>query len=122
MFDQQYFETMTKKLHKIAAGLIIALGCLHIAFTFFDYDSFSLDAMWFAGAGLAIVLAGFVNVILIRDIGRDPVVRALCQIANISFALLFAVALTLMQQPQVFIGVLLFGGAAVLGFLKKPNP
>jgi hypothetical protein len=113
---------MIKGLHKIAAGLIIALGCLHITFTFFNYDSFSLDAMWFAGAGLAIVLAGFLNVILIRDIGRDPVVRALCQIANISFALLFAVALTLMQQPQVFVGVLLFGGAAVLGLLKKPNP
>lgn len=113
---------MIKRLHKIAAGLIVALGCLHIAFTFPNYDSFSLDAMWFAGAGVAILLAGFLNVILVRDRGHDPVVRLLCQITNISFAVLFGAALALMQQPQVFVGVLLFGGAAVLGFLKKQTP
>ncbi len=96
---------------------MIALGCLHILFTFHDYDEFSLRAMWFASAGVAIVLAGFLNVVLLRDVGKDKVVWLLCILTNIIFAVMFSAALFLMKQPQVFIGAALFAVATVLALV-----
>lgn len=104
---------MLKTAHKIITGLMIALGLLHVSVTFVDYDTFSLRALWFAGAGVAIILAGFLNVVLLRDAGKDKVVRSLCVLANMTFAVMFAAALFLMQQPQVFVGLTLFIIAAV---------
>ncbi len=104
---------MLQTLHKIVTGLIIALGVLHLSVTFFDYDRFSVGALWFVGTGIAIVLAGFLNLVLLRDAGKDRVVRMLCAMTNIFFALLFAAALFLLAQPQVFFGVALFVVASI---------
>lgn len=48
-----------KIAHKVITGFIIALGLLHLGFTFHDYDHLSLNAVWFASAGIAMILAGF---------------------------------------------------------------
>lgn len=108
---------MLRTAHKILAGLMVALGSLHILFTFHDYDEFSLRALWFASAGVAIILAGFLNIVLMRDVGKDKVVRSLALLTNIIFAVMFSAALVLMQQPQVFVGIALFAAAAVLTLL-----
>ena len=97
-------------LHKIVTGLIVALGCLHIGFTPFNYSQFDMDAIWFLSAGVAIILAGFLNVAVIR-VGRDRVVRLLCVLTNASFALLFGVALFQMAQPRYCSAFALFGVA-----------
>jgi len=106
-------------LYKIITGLIIALGLLHIGFTPFNYRSFDMDAMWFLGTGIAIILAGFLNLVVIRESGKDMLIRILCLITNISFALLFGVALFQLGQPQVFVGLALFGMAGVCGFFTS---
>lgn len=62
---------MIKTAHKIITGLIIVLGLIHVFVTFIDYDEFSIRALWFASAGVAIILAGFLNIILLRDTGKD---------------------------------------------------
>jgi hypothetical protein len=112
---------MVRTAHKILTGLIIALGLFHILFTFHDYDEFSLRALWFASAGVAMILAGFLNVVLLRDVGNDKVVRLLCVLTNSIFAVMFAAALYLMQQPQVFIGIALFLVAAITAFLVNKS-
>ena len=104
--------------HKILSGIIIALGVLHVSVTFHDYDSFSVGALWFAGAGVAIILAGFLNVILLRDVGRDAVVRVLCSVANLTFAVMFVLALLILPQPQVLVGAGLFIAATLLSLIK----
>jgi hypothetical protein len=108
---------MLRTLHKIITGLMIALGSVHILFTFHDYDEFSMRALWFASAGVAIILAGFLNIVLLRDVGRDKIVRLLVVLTNIIFAVMFSVALYLMQQPQVFVGIALFAAATLLTLL-----
>ena len=105
--------------YKVCSWLIVALGCAHLLFTFHDYDEFSLDAMWFAGSGLALVFAGFLNVAHLRGGGRDRVVRALTILTDAACALLFVAALSLMRQPQVFVGVALFALAALFAALLK---
>lgn len=99
-------------LHKVITGLLVALGCLHVALTPFNYKHFDMEAMWFVSAGVAIILAGFLNVAVIRA-GNDFVIRILCALTNITFAVLFVVALVQMAQPQVFVGMALFVIASV---------
>ena len=106
-------DVMWKIIHKVTTGLIIALGFVHLAFTAMEYASFSLDALWFLGSGLAIVYAGFLNVAVIRSTGDDRMVRVLGLIANLLLAGLFAATLSLMRPPQVFVGLALFVIAAV---------
>ncbi len=98
---------------------MIALGLLHVAFTFHDYDEFSLRAVWFASAGIAIILAGFLNIDLLRNAGRDQIIRWLSIGTNLFFAALFLAALLLLPQPQVFSGAGLFVVAAITGILQK---
>ena len=108
---------MLRTLHKIAAYLIVALGCAHLLFTFHDYDSFDLHALWFFGAGVAILFAGFINVILLGAAGRERTARSLGVVANVFCLAMFAAALALMRQPQVFIGILIFA-VATAGTLR----
>lgn len=105
---------MLKTAHKILTGVIIALGILHVSVTFHDYDHFTVRALWFASAGVAIILAGFLNIILLRDVSKDRVVWALCLMTNLIFALMFVLALLVLPQPQVFVGAGLFIAATVL--------
>jgi len=98
---------------------MIALGLLHILFTFHDYDEFSMRALWFASAGIAIILAGFLNIVLLRDVGKDKLVKLLCILTNLIFVVMFGAVLFLMPQPQVFVGAVLFGIAAILAFLNS---
>jgi hypothetical protein len=110
---------MLRTAHKIITGLIVALGALHVLVTFHDYDSFSLRALWFASAGVAIILAGFLNFIILRDVGKDKVVWMLCLVTNLFFAFLFSAALFLLVQPQVFFGVAMFIAATITSYTIK---
>jgi hypothetical protein len=114
-------KEMLRTTHKIITGLITALGALHVLATFVDYDEFSLRAMWFAGTGLAIILAGFLNIVLLRDAGRDKIIWLLCLFTNLIFTVMFGLALYLMQPPQVFIGIALFVVASITGYLLTGN-
>lgn len=111
---------MLSLTHKTISGLIILLGILHCVFTAWNYDQFTLDAMWFFGTGIAIIEAGFLNVTVIRSSGTDRIVNLLCLTTNLAFAILFTVALLLLAQPQVLVGVLLFAVATVLVAVKLP--
>ncbi len=110
---------MLSTAHKFLTGIIIALGVLHVLVTFFDYDGFSVNALWFASAGVAIILAGFLNVILLRDIGKDRVVWLLCLITNLIFAVMFILALLILPQPQVFVGAGLFIAATFFSLIRQ---
>lgn len=112
---------MLKTIHAACAYLIIALGVLHLLFTFHDYEAFTLRALWFAGAGFAVIFAGFLNLSLLRLATSDALVRALCVIANLICAGLFGAALWLMRQPQVFVGVALFVVATVAALAARPR-
>jgi len=110
---------MLKTAHKILTGVIIALGILHVLVTFHDYDSFSIRALWFASAGVAIILAGFLNIIRLREAGKDTVVWTLCLITNLVFAVMFVLALVVLPQPQVFVGAGLFVAATLCSLIKS---
>jgi hypothetical protein len=104
---------MLKTLYQITTGLLIALGIVHVWFTRYAYDGFSLDALWFIGSGMAIIFAGLLNVVLLRGEGKDRVVWWLVFSTNLILVLGFAVSLMVLREPQVFIGLFLAGFEAV---------
>jgi hypothetical protein len=73
---------MLEKSFKIAAYLIIALGGAHLLFTPFNYHKFTLNALWFFSAGLAVIFAGFLNLMFIASTLKTLLARTLRVIAN----------------------------------------
>lgn len=110
-----------KALHTVASLLIVALGLLHCAFTFFEYHGLSYEAAWFLGTGVGIVLAGFINITMLRDGGRDTIVWTMALITNVFYLLGFAFATYMMRQPQVFVGAVLFLVTTIYSFVVSPR-
>lgn len=110
-----------RAVHITASVLIVALGLLHCGFTFINYSGISYDAAWFLGSGVAIVLAGFMNIAMIRDRGRDKVIWTMALITNVVFLVGFAAASYMMRQPQVFFGALLFLATSISSFVTDPK-
>ncbi len=69
------------------------------------------------GSGVAIVLAGFLNLMLLRFVGKDRVVWILCLLTNLSLTILFVVGWFIIGEPQVLVGILLFACATVATLL-----
>ena len=105
-----------KTAHTIASILIVLLGCVHLGFTYFNYHGLSYEAIWFFGTGVAIVLAGFINIAMLRDSGRDTVIWTMALVTNLLFLVGFAAASYMMREPQVFMGALLFAITTIQTF------
>lgn len=92
----------------IAGGL---LGLVHIALTPLAYSDWTIDALWFVGSGLAIVMAAAANVLGFQSSagGRRWIVTAM----NLAMGCFFAAAWLVLPGPQVIVGGVLFLGLAI---------
>jgi hypothetical protein len=113
---------MLKTLHQISSYLIIALGVVHTSLTPVFMSRLSPNAMWFAGAGLAMVVLGFLNIALRRNAGRDPVLRILCHTANLVFTIFGALTGYVVSEPQAYFGLLLLVMLTLTAFTLKREP
>ena len=105
--------------YKIITGLAILLGLIHQTFAF-GANKFTQNTLWFIGSGFALIFAGFLNVALIKISPKDSLLRTLCIIANLTITILFVVALlTVLQEPQVFVGIGIFAVLTVFSVLEK---
>jgi hypothetical protein len=43
-------DFMLRGFHKASTVFVLAVGVIHTAYTFFNYDSLNESAVWFAGA------------------------------------------------------------------------
>jgi hypothetical protein len=90
--------------------------CIHYANVLFCKN---VPSTPFFATGIAIILAGFMNIVVIRIGNKDKLIFALCLLTNIFFATLFAFALLQLRQPQVFLGLFLFAGSTVAAIKAK---
>jgi uncharacterized membrane protein len=72
-----------RRLDPVFAWIVLALGIIHICVTPLVYSSFSQGAVWFAGAGLAGLFAGMLNLIRVRHGSAVPTLRAFSLVANV---------------------------------------
>lgn len=113
---------MLKAVHKISSWLLVALGVVHTGLTPTFYGRLSAGAMWFAGAGLAMIFVGFLNIVLSRDAGGDRGVRILCYIANLTTLIFGLLIVVVDNEPQVIFGLALISLMAVTSFLLRKQP
>ena len=87
---------MPERVRKTVAGAAIMLGLAHLIFGMFAFKAITPEHIWFAGAGIAMVCAGFSNW------------RAPARIEAAIMTTYLAVMVSLMPLPQVFIGLAIF--------------
>lgn len=92
----------------IVGGL---LGLVHIALTPLAYADWSIDALWFVGSGLAIVVAGAANFVGFRSWGWGG--QWILTAINLAMGCYFAAAWLVLPGPQIIVGGLLFLGLAI---------
>jgi hypothetical protein len=86
--------------------LLIALGIVHTSLTPVFNKELSVDAMYFASAGLAMALVGFFNIAMSRNTADRLTVR-LCYAANILFAIFGLLTALAIREPQAYFGMVL---------------
>lgn len=106
-----------RRLEWLLATVAGLLGALHVGLTVALYRQASLEALWFAGAGLAIAAVSVMNIVALRAGDRSS--PAILFVANTVMACFFAAAWTLMKAPQVALGFVLFMGLAVCSASKS---
>jgi len=97
---------MIRKALWLLASLGLLLGVLHLTFTLPIYGDLSLEALWFAGSGLAVVCCALMNGVALRS--GSPSSRWAVVIANLLIAGFFAAAWPLLPSPQVAAGFMIF--------------
>lgn len=92
----------------IVGGL---LGLVHVALTPLAYADWTLEALWFVGTGLGIVVAAAANFVGFQssDVGRQWILTAI----NLAMGCFFAAAWIVLPGPQVIVGGLVFLGLAI---------
>lgn len=97
---------------RIAGGLTVAVGAVHVALTLQGFDHLSFEALWFAGSGLAVILIGAFT--LLADAATTVRWAAVgANLAGLLLAIGFGV-LTDFTAPQgpVLIALFLTGAAS----------
>ena len=115
---------MMRAVYLVIAALIILLGLVHIAATFLLFDGLGSRAVWFASGGVAIVLAGLIN-LLNRAYGAvAPGVRWAAIGANVTMTALAAIAgiAGAASDAQLVFIVGLMVAATLLSVHKGPRP
>jgi hypothetical protein len=65
------------------------------------------DTLWFVGAGMAIIFAGLLNLIAI-DRGGSKFTKSVAVFTNAFNGIGFCFALPILNQPQVYVGIIIF--------------
>lgn len=109
---------MTRRVAWALSIAAILLGLAHVSIGVMSFERLNFQALWFTGAGLAIVLGGMINLLGLTaaDEGNG---RVLLIIANLVMAGFFALALIILPAPQVIVGLLLFAALAALPLLRS---
>lgn len=72
--------------------------------------------LWFVGAGMAIIFAGLLNLVAI-DRGGSKFTKVIALIVNAFNCIMFFFALSILNQPQVYVGILIFGITTITFFI-----
>ena len=103
----------------LLTGVALLLGLAHLGLSALTWRSWSAEVLWFAGSGLAIILAGLFKVAMSRATIVDHLQKAVWVLANLAAALFFVAAWSVLPQPQVIVGGVVF---ALLGLAAVGKP
>jgi hypothetical protein len=93
------------KLVRIISVVIILLGVVHIAFAF--PIQLTTDTLWFVGSGVAIIMAGMLNLVAI-DTKGSWFTHWVAVVSNALMCALFCFSILILNEPQVYVGIIIF--------------
>jgi hypothetical protein len=111
-----------RSVHRVASGLVGAVAALHCVVTFFIYDIGTVDALWFFGTGLGLLLLGVANW---SHVGAGPCTRPTAPVlryANVIYAAFAVAALFVIREPQALLLTLALLLQAIAGFATLKGP
>ncbi|MDF2650879.1 MAG: hypothetical protein K0Q73_6684 [Paenibacillus sp.] len=92
-----------RKLILTIATVIFIIGVLHIVVTPITYQGYTIDDLWFASAGSALIFLAFLNYILMNIKQRQTKIFVVCHVANIMFTILVSLLLTFAFAPHIIL-------------------
>ncbi len=93
-----------KMINTICLIILIIIGCVHIVFSIFIFDTLSQDSMWFVGSGLAIIYLALLN-FLLRGFQNQKSVYWIIQVSNLMFLTFFIMISIASQEIPGFVGL-----------------
>lgn len=90
---------------KVVSGIIILLGLMHIWLAFPLH--MNTETLWFVGSGMTIIIAGLLNFTAL-DRGGSKLTFAIAILVNALCCGLFIFALAIINEPQIYLGILEF--------------
>ena len=98
----------------IVCGLI---GAIHTGFTFVAFDHLSQSALYFAGTGIGTIVLVLFNVAVLGAKTPPVHTRLLLNSANTLMTVFGLVAVSVVPEPQAFVGLAGLLGLAVTGIV-----
>ena len=95
------------RVPRLAAAMMILMGCAHLAATVVLFDAFTESALWFASGGIMMTGVGALNLLSLGpEAGRavSVVTRGMNMAAAVFMILLWEVTRAL--QPLIFLGLI----------------
>lgn len=107
-----------KKMYMAVSILFVLLGIVHAACTPVFYRSYSLDALWFAGTGMGVSLAGLLNISAIKTDNYQVYIIAI--VSNILCLIFFIlIGLFIGLEIQAVAGLVLIASMLVLSVYSR---
>lgn len=107
---------MLGAFHRVATFGVIVLGAVHVTFVR-CYGELSPEAVWFAGAGFALVFLGLLNLAARATTTAD--VWRLCRVGNLLGVGFGAPAAVTVGEPHGYVGLLLLVALAITSWLWR---
>ena len=105
------------RVYGLVAWASVLVGLVHTALTVVAYPGMTVEALWFAGTGVCVIVAGALNLCVNAGVeGRGAhALLILCASTNVVLALLAGAfsALTRFREPQGLLLMLLFAVTTV---------
>lgn len=109
-------------LDRVVAWLLFGFGGLHLAFTPKVDPQFGMDGIWFASAGLLLMLVAAVNLLRVSYATIAPGVRVVSMVANLVLLLLIITVATrvpMRGNPQVPTSLALVGALSAFSLFRR---
>jgi hypothetical protein len=108
----------SSRLYGLVAWSLVVSGLAHTALTVVAYPRITVEALWFAGSGVFVIVAGLMNLCVnagAEGRGARPLLL-LCASTSVVLGLLAAGfwVLTRLREPQGLVLLLLFAAATIL--------
>ena len=106
-----------KVAYTITSYLFLLLGVSHIAMTRTFFPGFGLDALWFVGTGLALVILALLNLTGLKTSTKQ--IHTLVIIANTLGTILLILIAIKLSEIQAFVGVTLVVALLICSVLNS---